>query len=98
MRPGLALLPLWIGWAISWLAARAGAIVVIYTGILLAVVATMIAKGTVLGVVGAMMITAGVWLKARFEESWLRSELGPDAYDGCRRRVPTLIPFGPKGK
>jgi protein-S-isoprenylcysteine O-methyltransferase Ste14 len=70
----------------------------IYTGILLAVLATMVAKGTVLAIVGAALISVGIWMKARLEESWLRSELGPDAYDSYRRRVPMLVPFGPKGK
>jgi protein-S-isoprenylcysteine O-methyltransferase Ste14 len=69
----------------------------IYTGILLAVWATMVAKGTILGIVAAPLLTLGLWMKARLEENWLRSELGPSAYDDYRRRVPMLIPFGPKG-
>jgi len=68
----------------------------IYTGILLAVLATMIAKGTILGIAGAVLLTVGLWMKARLEEDWLRSELGAEAYDSYRRRVPMLVPFGPK--
>jgi protein-S-isoprenylcysteine O-methyltransferase Ste14 len=68
----------------------------IYTGILLAVCATAAAKGTVLGLVGALLITIGIWLKARLEERWLREELGADAYDSYRRRVSKLIPSAPK--
>jgi len=70
----------------------------IYTGILLAVIATMAAKGTVLGILGGALLWVGLWMKARMEETWLRQELGPDAYDAYRRRVPMLVPFGPKGK
>jgi protein-S-isoprenylcysteine O-methyltransferase Ste14 len=70
----------------------------IYTGILLAVFATAAAKGTVLALVAALLITLGFWMKARLEEDWLRRELGPDAYDAYRRRVPMLIPFGPKAR
>jgi protein-S-isoprenylcysteine O-methyltransferase Ste14 len=70
----------------------------IYTGILLAVLATMVAKGTVVGVVAAVLIAVGLWMKARLEETWLRTELGSEAYDGYRRCVPMLIPFGPKGE
>jgi protein-S-isoprenylcysteine O-methyltransferase Ste14 len=69
----------------------------IYTGILLAVLATMAAKGTVPGIAGAVLITVGLWMKARIEERWLGQELGPGDYDAYRRRVPMLLPFGPKG-
>jgi protein-S-isoprenylcysteine O-methyltransferase Ste14 len=58
----------------------------------------MIAKGTVLGIAGAALLAAGLTLKARMEEQWLRRELGADAYDAYRRRVPMLVPFGPKGR
>jgi protein-S-isoprenylcysteine O-methyltransferase Ste14 len=44
----------------------------IYTGILLAVFATAAAKGTVFGLIGALIITTGIWIKARLEERWLR--------------------------
>ena len=66
----------------------------IYTGGLLAVFATAAAKGTVLGIAGAAAITLGLWLKASLEERWLRQEL--DGYDAYRRRVPMLVPFGPR--
>jgi protein-S-isoprenylcysteine O-methyltransferase Ste14 len=69
----------------------------IYTGILIAIYATAALKGTVLGVAGAVIITLGLWMKARLEENWLRQELGAESYDAYRRRVPMLMPFGPKG-
>ena len=68
----------------------------IYTGILLAVYATAAAKGTILGLDGAILITIGIWMKARLEERWLRAELGTDAYGAYCRKVSMLIPFGPK--
>jgi protein-S-isoprenylcysteine O-methyltransferase Ste14 len=67
----------------------------IYTGLLLAVIATAAAKGTILALAGAVVITVGLWMKAKLEEGWLRQELGADAYDAYRRRVPMLVPFGP---
>lgn len=70
----------------------------IYTGILLAVFATTAAKGTVLGVIGALLITIGIWMKARLEERWLREQLGTSAYDAYCRKVSMLIPFGPKAR
>jgi protein-S-isoprenylcysteine O-methyltransferase Ste14 len=69
----------------------------IYTGILVALYATTIAKGTVLGIIGAAIFTTGLWMKARLEERWLASELGAEEYAAYRRRVPMLVPFGPKG-
>ncbi|MBZ9675842.1 methyltransferase family protein [Mesorhizobium sp. ES1-1] len=66
----------------------------IYTGLLLAILATMAAKGTVWGVAGAVLLIIGIVIKARLEESFLRGELGP-AYDDYARRVPMLVPFTP---
>jgi len=67
----------------------------IYTGILAAVIATAAAKGTVPGLAGMLLITIGIWMKARIEETWLSSELDTGAYQQYRRRVPMLIPFWP---
>ncbi|MCV3209100.1 isoprenylcysteine carboxylmethyltransferase family protein [Mesorhizobium sp. YC-39] len=66
----------------------------IYTGLLLAVLATMAAKGTVWGIVGAALLTIGIVIKARLEEEFLRGELGA-AYDEYAGRVPMLVPFAP---
>ncbi len=70
----------------------------IYTGILLAIYATAAVKGTLLGLLGAVIVTGGIWMKARLEERWLARALGAGAYEAYRRRVPMLIPFGPKGR
>jgi protein-S-isoprenylcysteine O-methyltransferase Ste14 len=67
----------------------------IYTGILIAIYATAALKGTVLGLAGAVLITIGLWMKARLEEGFLSEELGTD-YDSYRQRVPMLLPFGPR--
>jgi protein-S-isoprenylcysteine O-methyltransferase Ste14 len=68
----------------------------IYTGIIAAIFATAILKGTLSGIVGALAITFGFWIKARLEERFLREQLGPEDYDSYRRRVPMLVPFGPR--
>ena len=68
----------------------------VYIGILLAVLGTVAAKGTVLGLVGALIITFGLWPKALLEERWHGQELEPEANDNYRRRVPMLLPFGPR--
>jgi protein-S-isoprenylcysteine O-methyltransferase Ste14 len=51
----------------------------------------------VLGIVGAVLMALGFWIKARVEERWLSQELGAGDYEAYRRRVSMLLPFGPKG-
>jgi protein-S-isoprenylcysteine O-methyltransferase Ste14 len=68
----------------------------IYTGILLSAIASAIAIGALHAYIGAFLLIAGYWMKARIEEDWLREQLGPQDYDAYRRRVPMLVPFGPK--
>ena len=65
----------------------------IYTGLILAAVATAAEKATLLALAGAVLITFGFWLKARFEERFLRSELGHEAYDAYARRTRMLVPL-----
>jgi protein-S-isoprenylcysteine O-methyltransferase Ste14 len=68
----------------------------IYTGIYIASFATLVIVGTMHAAIGTLCLVVGYWLKARMEENFLRQELGAEAYDSYRRRVPMLIPFGPK--
>jgi protein-S-isoprenylcysteine O-methyltransferase Ste14 len=69
----------------------------IYTGLIGAMLATGIAIGTITALAGALLITFGLWRKARMEEGFLTTELGADAYGNYCRRVPMLIPFLPQG-
>jgi protein-S-isoprenylcysteine O-methyltransferase Ste14 len=59
--------------------------------------ATGIAVGTITALLGALLITFGLWRKARMEEGFLTIELGAEAYGTYCRRVPMLIPFLPQG-
>ena len=68
----------------------------IYTGLLLAVLATAAAKATILDIAAVVFFTLSFWVKIRLEERWLSQELGAETYAAYRRRVPMLIPFGPK--
>jgi protein-S-isoprenylcysteine O-methyltransferase Ste14 len=68
----------------------------IYTGAIAATLATATAEVTLPALGGCVLITLGLWLKALSEERFLREELGPEAYDDYRRRVPMLLPFGPR--
>lgn len=67
----------------------------IYTGLIGAALCTLIVKGTAAAAAGFVLILIAFTLKARAEEKFLRKELGP-AYDDYARRVPMLVPFGPK--
>ena len=67
----------------------------IYTGLIIALLATAAIEATLLALLGALLIAIGLWVKARAEERFLLAELGPDAYEFYRRRVPMLIPFVP---
>ena len=69
----------------------------IYTGLILAIFATAAAQATVTGCLGAMLVAFGLWIKARVEERFLTAELGAEAYETFRRRVPMLVPFMPAG-
>lgn len=65
----------------------------IYTGIIGATLATAIAAATTNSILGGILILFGLWLKARTEEHFLSTELGPGAYAAYQRRVPMLVPF-----
>ena len=65
----------------------------IYTGLITAILATGLAVGTVTAILGAVLISLGMWQKARMEEGFLTDELGAETYGPYCRRVPMLIPF-----
>ena len=65
----------------------------IYSGVLLATIATAALSGRTTSLAGAVLVIAGLVLKARLEETFLREQLGTDAYDDYKRRVPMLVPF-----
>jgi protein-S-isoprenylcysteine O-methyltransferase Ste14 len=65
----------------------------IYTGLIVAILATGIAVGTWTAIVGALFVCFGEWQKARMEEGFLSVELGQEAYRNYSRRVPMIVPF-----
>ncbi len=70
----------------------------IYTGLILAAIATALNKGSYVAFAGAALIWIGFWIKARLEERFLRKELGSEAYDGYAARTPMLIPHPSFGR
>jgi protein-S-isoprenylcysteine O-methyltransferase Ste14 len=65
----------------------------VYCGIIIAALATAAMRGLALAYVGAMLMVFGFFLKARVEEDFLKSELGPEQYSTYARKVPMLVPF-----
>ncbi len=63
----------------------------IYTGMLLAVVGTVLVRDTVASLIGCALITTGFVLKLRQEEQMLTDHFGDD-YRVYREQVPALIP------
>ena len=67
----------------------------IYTGITVAQIAAASLRGTLLGWVGAGLMTIGWYIKARLEEHFMREQLGSATYGDYMRRVPMLVPLLP---
>jgi protein-S-isoprenylcysteine O-methyltransferase Ste14 len=67
----------------------------IYTGLIFALLALSVQIGRPLALLGALLMAAGFWAKARLEERFLSAELGEAAYGDYRRRTPMLVPFWP---
>ncbi|TCU72522.1 isoprenylcysteine carboxyl methyltransferase (ICMT) family protein [Bradyrhizobium sp. R2.2-H] len=65
----------------------------IYTGLIFGMLVTGVAIGLVTTMLGAILISLGMWQKGRMEEVFLSKELGEDAYGAYCRRVPMIIPF-----
>jgi protein-S-isoprenylcysteine O-methyltransferase Ste14 len=68
----------------------------IYTGIIVALYATAALKASPLGIAGVFLMTYGFWVKAKLEERFLSEQLGAEAYGAYRRKVPMLVPCGPR--
>ena len=70
----------------------------IYTGLIIALMATAAAEGRVTALIGAALVIFGIWLKASSEERFLMAEFGQSLYGSYCRRVPMLVPFLPRGQ
>jgi protein-S-isoprenylcysteine O-methyltransferase Ste14 len=68
----------------------------IYTGFIVMYLGLAILCGSLLAVVGAAVITVGLWLKAREEEQFLSEELEGAAYGAYKARTPMLLPRVPR--
>lgn len=64
----------------------------IYTGTLLAVAATCVARADLRAVIGFVILVVAIWFKLRREERWMVETFGP-AYATYQGEVAALIPF-----
>jgi len=63
----------------------------IYSGLLLALVGSAVARGEWRGLLAVVLVFLVLWHKLRLEEKWLRAHFG-DSYDAYARRVAALVP------
>ena len=64
----------------------------IYTGLIIATVATAALEARAMAFAGLVLVIIGFWIKARLEERFLRIELGAEVYDGYASRTGMLFP------
>ncbi len=64
----------------------------IYSGVMSAALATALIRASPMALTGFVLVVVGFAMTARIEEHFLREQLGADAYDAYRRRVPMLVP------
>jgi protein-S-isoprenylcysteine O-methyltransferase Ste14 len=64
----------------------------IYSGVLLALLGTVISIGTLQSCIGLALIFLSFFVKLRLEEQWLSAHLGAE-YNEYRHRVRALIPY-----
>lgn len=64
----------------------------IYTGLLVAIFGSAMARSEWRGALAVLISLAALWHKLRLEERWMSERFG-EQYAAYRRRVPALIPF-----
>ncbi len=64
----------------------------IYTGLLLALAGSAVARDEWRAVLGLVLAVAGLWIKLKLEEAWMSETFG-EAYARYRREVRALVPF-----
>jgi protein-S-isoprenylcysteine O-methyltransferase Ste14 len=64
----------------------------IYTGLLLALVGSAVARGEWRGVLAVLIAALALWRKLRLEERWMREQFGVQ-YQAYSQRVSALIPW-----
>lgn len=64
----------------------------IYSGLLLGIIGSAVARGELRGVLAVLLAWLALWRKYRMEERWMTERFGA-RYVAYRQRVPALVPF-----
>jgi protein-S-isoprenylcysteine O-methyltransferase Ste14 len=64
----------------------------IYTGLLAMVTATVVVNGHLAGIIGALLVLVGLWIKLSNEEKLMLKQF-PDQYTAYRQRVRRIVPY-----
>jgi len=64
----------------------------IYTGLLLALVGSAVARGEWCGLLAVALVFGALWRKLRLEERWMRAKFG-ESYEAYSRQVAALVPY-----
>lgn len=64
----------------------------IYTGLLLALLGSAIARGEWRGLLAVLIVFGVLWQKLRLEEKFMRTQFG-ESYETYSRRVAALVPY-----
>jgi protein-S-isoprenylcysteine O-methyltransferase Ste14 len=94
LRPGPVIILLWAAFWISWFAAAAWSARTERRVDLKGQLAYRIVL--IAGAIAFLPRAHGYYGPLRLWRRWLREELDQGAYDDYRRRVPMLVPFGPR--
>jgi protein-S-isoprenylcysteine O-methyltransferase Ste14 len=64
----------------------------IYTGLLLALLGSALARGEWRGLLAVLIVFGVLWQKLRLEEKFMRNQFG-ESYEAYSRRVTALVPY-----
>ncbi len=64
----------------------------IYTGLLLGLAGSAVARGEWRGLLAVALVFVALWRKSRLEEKWMRAQFG-EPYEAYSQRVAALVPY-----
>ncbi|HTY60863.1 MAG TPA: isoprenylcysteine carboxylmethyltransferase family protein [Acidobacteriota bacterium] len=64
----------------------------IYTGLVLGILGSAVARGEWRGIVAVALVFVALWRKLRLEEKWMREQFG-ESYEAYSQKVAALVPY-----